>query len=54
MATLYNKPITKEAEYERSPHEAALMIWLKVLITTRWTAIPVVIIATMVATRYLT
>jgi signal transduction histidine kinase len=51
MATLNKKPITTVAEPERSPQEAALMIWLKVLITTRWTAIPVVIIATLVATR---
>ena len=36
---------------ERNPQEAALMMWLKVLIATRWTAIIGVIIATLVATR---
>ncbi|HEY77804.1 MAG TPA: HAMP domain-containing histidine kinase [Dehalococcoidia bacterium] len=51
METLNDSPITTEAEHERSPQEAALRIWLKVLITTRWTAIPVVIIASLVATR---
>jgi signal transduction histidine kinase len=40
-----------ETEPEHNPQEAALMIWLKVLIATRWTAILGVIIATLVATR---
>jgi signal transduction histidine kinase len=36
---------------ERNPLEAASLLWLKVLVTTRWTAILVVIIASLVATR---
>ncbi len=51
MATLNDRPSPIETEPERNPQEAALMIWLKVLIATRWIAIPVVIIATLVATR---
>lgn len=50
MATLSNKATQIETEHERSPQEAALMIWLRVLIATRWTAIPLVVIATLVAT----
>jgi signal transduction histidine kinase len=51
MVTLKDRSVTMETEHERSPQEAALMIWLKVLIATRWTAIPVAIIASLVATR---
>ena len=36
---------------EHNPLEAASLLWLKVLVTTRWTAILVVIIASLVATR---
>ena len=36
---------------ERNPLEAASLLWLKVLVTTRWTAILGVIVASLVATR---
>jgi signal transduction histidine kinase len=49
MVTPNEAAILKETERERNPQEAALMLWLKVLITTRWTAILGVLIATLVA-----
>lgn len=49
MVTPSEATILKETEHERNPQEAALMIWLKVLLATRWTAILGVIVATLVA-----
>jgi len=42
---------TEQSISKHTPQEGALMIWLRVLIITRWTAILGVIIATLVATR---
>ncbi len=49
MVTPNEAAILKETEHERNPQEAALILWLKVLIATRWTAILGVIVATLVA-----
>lgn len=49
MVTPNEAAILKEREHERNPQEAALMIWIKVLSTTGWTAILGVLIATLVA-----
>ncbi len=51
MTTSSDNSTARESRAERNPQEAALLIWLKVLITTRWTAILGAIITTLVATR---
>ena len=51
MAKLSDRSTIMGNYPERNPQEAALMIWLRVLVATRWTAIPMVIIATLIATK---
>jgi len=51
VISLNKKLPAEQSVTQRTPHEGALMIWLRVLFITRWTAILGVIIATLVATR---